>query len=109
MGMAVAGRTDGSMPREWRFDFSRRGLARAARAQLSAWEPERLVIAYGMVSQQEGTRDLARDCFVDSGAGLRMAGPTRASVKSFFEPPPTLVFTVGKVQPPAPSSRRLVR
>jgi hypothetical protein len=50
----------GSTPREWRASFLRRGAARAARARLLAWEPERLVIAHGACAQKGATQILAR-------------------------------------------------
>ena len=50
----------GSTPREWRASFLRRRPARAARARLLAWEPERLVIAHGACAQESATQILAR-------------------------------------------------
>jgi len=50
----------GSTPREWRATFLRRGLARAALAQVLAWEPERLVVAHGACSHADATEILAR-------------------------------------------------
>lgn len=50
----------GSTPREWRISFLRRHLARAARAKVLAWEPERLLIAHGMCAQENATPILAR-------------------------------------------------
>jgi hypothetical protein len=50
----------GSTPREWRASFLGRRAARAARARVLAWEPERLVIAHGACSQRNATRILAR-------------------------------------------------
>ena len=50
----------GSTPREWRASFLRRRPARAARAQLLAWQPERLVIAHGACAQEGATQILAR-------------------------------------------------
>jgi hypothetical protein len=50
----------GSTPREWRASFLRRRPARAARAQVLAWEPERLVIAHGACAQENTTQILTR-------------------------------------------------
>jgi len=50
----------GSTPREWRLSFLRRKSARAARAQVLAWEPERLVIAHGACAQKDATQILTR-------------------------------------------------
>jgi hypothetical protein len=50
----------GSTPREWRASFLRRGPARAARARVLAWEPERLLIAHGACAQKNATQILAR-------------------------------------------------
>jgi hypothetical protein len=50
----------GSTPREWRASFWRRGPARAARARVLAWEPERLVIAHGACAQENAGEILAR-------------------------------------------------
>ena len=50
----------GSTPREWRVSFLRRHPARAARARVLAWEPERLVIAHGACAEQNATQILAR-------------------------------------------------
>jgi hypothetical protein len=50
----------GSTPREWRASFLRRHAARAARARVLAWEPERLVIAHGACAQENATKILAR-------------------------------------------------
>jgi hypothetical protein len=50
----------GSTPREWRASFLRRGPARAARAKLLAWEPERLLIAHGACARQDATAILER-------------------------------------------------
>jgi hypothetical protein len=50
----------GSTPREWRASFLRRRLARAARARVLAWKPERLVIAHGACARENATEVLAR-------------------------------------------------
>ncbi len=50
----------GSTPREWRASFLRRGAARAARARVLAWQPQRLVIAHGACAQDGATEILAR-------------------------------------------------
>jgi Domain of unknown function (DUF4336) len=50
----------GSTPREWRLSFLRRGPARAARARVLAWKPERLVIAHGACARENATEILAR-------------------------------------------------
>ncbi len=50
----------GSTPREWRASFLRRGYARAARARVLAWKPERLVIAHGTCAQKNATQILAQ-------------------------------------------------
>jgi hypothetical protein len=50
----------GSTPREWRATFLRRRLAREARAEVLAWEPERLVIAHGACAPTNATQILSR-------------------------------------------------
>ncbi len=50
----------GSTPREWRASFLRRRPARAARARVLAWRPERLVIAHGACAQENATQILTR-------------------------------------------------
>ncbi len=50
----------GSTPREWRASFLRRGVARAARARVLAWKPERLVIAHGSCAEGGAAEILAR-------------------------------------------------
>jgi hypothetical protein len=50
----------GSTPREWRASFLRRRCARVARAQVLAWEPERLVIAHGACARENATEIIAR-------------------------------------------------
>ena len=50
----------GSTPREWRLTFLRRGPARAARARLLGWRPERLVVAHGACARHDATGILAR-------------------------------------------------
>ena len=50
----------GSTPREWRASFLRRGRARAARARVLGWEPERLVIAHGECARENATPILER-------------------------------------------------
>jgi hypothetical protein len=50
----------GSTPREWRASFLRRRPARAARARVLAWKPERLLIAHGARAEADATRILAR-------------------------------------------------
>jgi len=49
----------GSTPREWRASFLRRGPARAARARVLAWAPERLVVAHGTCARHDATPILA--------------------------------------------------
>jgi hypothetical protein len=51
---------DGSTPREWRASFLRRSAARAARARVLAWKPERLVVAHGACAQSGATEILDR-------------------------------------------------
>ena len=51
---------EGSTPREWRASFWRRAPARAARAQVLAWKPERLVIAHGACAASGATPILER-------------------------------------------------
>ena len=51
---------NGSTPREWRLTFLRRRAARAARARVLAWEPERLVVAHGSCAEADAARILAR-------------------------------------------------
>jgi hypothetical protein len=50
----------GSTPREWRASFLRRRQARAARAKLLGWRPERLLIAHGACARQDATAILER-------------------------------------------------
>ena len=50
----------GSTPREWRATFLRRKPARAARAKLLAWQPERLLIAHGASARQGASEILER-------------------------------------------------
>jgi hypothetical protein len=50
----------GSTPREWRLSFLRRRPARAARARVLAWAPERLIIAHGACARQGATEILRR-------------------------------------------------
>ena len=50
----------GSTPREWRMSFLRRAPARAARAKVLGWEPERLLIAHGECAQEGATEILRR-------------------------------------------------
>lgn len=50
----------GSTPREWRASFLRRRPARAARARVLAWEPEKLVIAHGACAEENAAQILAR-------------------------------------------------
>ncbi len=50
----------GSTPREWRASFLRRGRARAARARVLAWAPERLLIAHGECASENATQILTR-------------------------------------------------
>jgi hypothetical protein len=50
----------GSTPREWRASFLRRRLARAARARVLAWKPERLLVAHGACAQEGATEILSR-------------------------------------------------
>jgi hypothetical protein len=48
----------GSTPREWRATFLGRSRARAARAEMLGWQPERLLIAHGDCAQENATRIL---------------------------------------------------
>ena len=50
----------GSTPREWRATFLRRRRARAARARILGWRPERLVIAHGACADENATQILTR-------------------------------------------------
>ncbi len=50
----------GSTPREWRASFLRRRPARATRARVLAWQPERLLIAHGTCAQEGATAILTR-------------------------------------------------
>lgn len=50
----------GSTPREWRLTFRRRGPARAARARLLDWQPERLIVAHGACAPRNATAILRR-------------------------------------------------
>lgn len=50
----------GSAPREWRASFLRRAPARAARAQVLAWKPQRLIIAHGACAEEDATAILSR-------------------------------------------------
>jgi hypothetical protein len=50
----------GSTPREWRASFLRRRPARAARARVLAWQPERLLIAHGACAREGATQILTR-------------------------------------------------
>jgi hypothetical protein len=50
----------GSTPREWRATFWRRRPARAARARVQAWKPERLVIAHGECANANATPIVSR-------------------------------------------------
>jgi hypothetical protein len=62
----------GSTPREWRASFWNRRAARAALQKALAWNPERLVIAHGVLPEENGREALAR--------GLRWLGASpRAS------------------------------
>ncbi len=45
----------GSTPREWRASFLKRAPARAARAKVLGWQPERLLIAHGQCAQSNAT------------------------------------------------------
>ncbi len=57
---------DGSTPREWRASWLDRKAGRAALTTALAWSPERLVIAHGVLPQENGGAALAR--------GLRWLG-----------------------------------
>lgn len=50
----------GSTPREWRATFLRRRRARAARARILGWRPDRLLIAHGACADQNATQILTR-------------------------------------------------
>jgi len=50
----------GLAPLEWRLSFFRRGPARAARARLLGWAPERVVMAHGAWQRRDGSAYLAR-------------------------------------------------
>lgn len=62
---------DGSTPREWRASWWKRGAAREALRRALAWEPERLLIAHGMLPEEPGVEALAR--------GLRWLDGTRSA------------------------------
>ncbi len=49
----------GSTPREWRLSFVSRAAARAARQQVLAWEPQRLLIAHGECASERATEIVA--------------------------------------------------
>ncbi|MEQ8861507.1 MAG: DUF4336 domain-containing protein [Pseudomonadales bacterium] len=49
---------NGSTPKEWRASFLRRGKARAARAKVLGWNPERLLIAHGECAQAGATETI---------------------------------------------------
>jgi hypothetical protein len=51
---------DGSTPRDWRVSFWRRAPARAARATVLGWKPERLVIAHGACAKEGASALLER-------------------------------------------------
>lgn len=51
---------EGSAPREWRLSFLRRAPARAARAKVLAWNPERLLVAHGLCAKKGATPILER-------------------------------------------------
>lgn len=51
---------NGSTPREWRASFVRRGKARAARAKVLGWKPDRLLIAHGECAQSGATAIIDR-------------------------------------------------
>jgi hypothetical protein len=57
---------DGSTPREWRACWWNRRAARAALRTALSWRPERLVIAHGVLPEENGRDALAR--------GLRWLG-----------------------------------
>jgi hypothetical protein len=50
---------DGGAPREWRASCWRRGAARAALERALDWNPERLVIAHGVLPAENGRAALA--------------------------------------------------
>jgi hypothetical protein len=47
--------SDPGAPREWRFSFRDRDVARAALARILAWQPQKLIIAHGDMVRQDGT------------------------------------------------------
>ncbi len=51
---------DGSTPREWRASCWNRRAARASLAHALAWDAERLVIAHGVLPEENGRAALAR-------------------------------------------------
>lgn len=51
---------DGGAPREWRASCWRRGLARGALERALAWQAERLVIAHGVLPEENGRAALER-------------------------------------------------
>jgi hypothetical protein len=57
---------DGSTPREWRASWWNRRAGRAAKQRALTWSPERLVIAHGVLPEENGADALAR--------GLRWLG-----------------------------------
>ncbi len=46
--------SDPGAPREWRFSFRNRKIAREALARILAWEPEQVIIAHGGMVRQDG-------------------------------------------------------
>jgi hypothetical protein len=51
---------EGSTPREWRLSFFDRRAARRAKATLSSWDPQRVVVAHGACVQEHGRAVLER-------------------------------------------------
>ena len=51
---------NGSTPREWRASFVDRAPARAALRRVLAWDPDRLVIAHGVLPREPGREALTR-------------------------------------------------
>lgn len=50
---------NGSTPREWRWSFLSRRSARAARATLLGWQPQRLLVAHGQCATSAATEIIA--------------------------------------------------
>jgi hypothetical protein len=51
---------DYGAPREWRASFLNRRAARRALARITAWHPERVIIAHGMMAREDGEEFIRR-------------------------------------------------